>query len=393
MFSALVFAADMATLSVSDRTELRTRVPGTGQLAASADLETIPDLRLALWSRRLRFAVAYAPRLTLWDIGSSAQQFTQMQAGDVRLEWKGRRVQLSISESASYGGVSFAASSVSPGPAAADPTVTPPVSPQLPSFQPFPQPSIIQYMSSSTTLDARLTLRRWAFQAYAGYQLSGGADKAARAVLPLQTGPLGEVSASYSVSRQDQIVTTLTGSETSFSTGPEMILAGVTLGHRHQWARGTETRLTAGVSEARMRADSNSAHTFTTYPVAELAFERRGVPGGRVGVLAGARIAPVVNRLFGFVEERVEGTLGVTYERRRLATRGSISASRSVPATGPNATTLFGGELGAGYAVTRGVAFDGGARCLWQRQESTGAAFVQGTFFVGVTLRAPQVRF
>lgn len=96
-----------------------------------------------------------------------------------------------------------------------------------------------------------------------------------------------------------------------------------------------------------------------------------------------------MNRLYGDVEERVEATLGATYRARRLTTHAFASGSRSVPATGPYATSLFGGELGSSYGATRVVAVDGGLRSIWQRQEATREAFAQGTLFIGVTLLAP----
>ena len=76
---------------------------------------------------------------------------------------------------------------------------------------------------------------------------------------------------------------------------------------------------------------------------------------------------------------------------------------------------MFAGELGLAYTATDAVVFDVGARGLWQRGNQpigpsstpraagttgpTGAAgfseatIVQGLVFVGVTLRAPAMRF
>src|SRR5579871_3295994 len=109
MLPALILAADLSgSFTVSDRTELRGRVPGTAPLAASVDAETTVTARLALASRRFRFTFAYTPRLTLWDLGDRAFAPTQLQAGEARLEWIGRRVHLSLGETASYGSVSFA---------------------------------------------------------------------------------------------------------------------------------------------------------------------------------------------------------------------------------------------------------------------------------------------
>ena len=74
----VVLAADLSgSLTVSDRTEARVRAPGTvttvGTAAASLDLETVPEARLTLASRRARYVFTYAPRLTLWDVNTAAK--------------------------------------------------------------------------------------------------------------------------------------------------------------------------------------------------------------------------------------------------------------------------------------------------------------------------------
>jgi hypothetical protein len=99
-----------------------------------------------------------------------------------------------------------------------------------------------------------------------------------------------------------------------------------------------------------------------------------------------------VNRLLGIVDERVQGTLAAGYTYGRLATHAFAVASQSVPANGLYATKLVSGELSAGYAVSKVVGFDAGVRGMWQRADAAQAAFLQGTVFIGMTLRAPPIR-
>jgi hypothetical protein len=103
-------------------------------------------------------------------------------------------------------------------------------------------------------------------------------------------------------------------------------------------------------------------------------------------------LGPVINPLIGLVDQRVQGTLAASHTHRRLATKLFLSASQSVPPNGVNATSLLAGELGVAYGATRAVALDAGFRGFWQRQEASGASFLQATAFVGVTLRAPPMR-
>jgi hypothetical protein len=241
MLAAMLLAADLSgSFSVSDRTELRGRAPGTAPMAASLDAETALTARLSLASRRLRTSLAYTPRLTLWDIGSRVFAPTQLQGGEARLEWLGRRAQLSLAETASYGGLSFASSSLPPGPEG-----------QPPHVEAIPT-QIVQFVSSTTTLASRVMLRRWAVDTAFGYQLAGGADAAARAVMPLQTGPFGDATIEYAATRREHSVTRLSVVEAAFSSGTEALVAEADEGLRHVWSRLTETRL----SLARARAGS-----------------------------------------------------------------------------------------------------------------------------------------
>jgi hypothetical protein len=364
------------TLEVSDRTEVRVRVPGT-VAAAALDVETAPALRLTLGSRRLQLTLDEAPRLTLSELGRAAQP-AFFNGGEARVAWLGSLARLSLDETAGYGLVDFASSPVVPGTPAAPPSVS-----LIPAL------SILPYEASSTTLTSTLTLRRWAVATSVGYQLAGGATADARLLLPLEAGPFGEASADYAFARRDHAVLTLSASDTTFSSGPGDVLVEPSVGYRHLWSRTIETTLTLGAGEARARISPRAAATFETYPVIEGVLARRSGAEGQLDARASVRLGPVVNRLYGDVEERMEATLGASYRARRLTTHVFASGSRSVPATGPYATSLFGGELGSSYGATRVVAVDGGLRCIWQRQEATLAAFAQGTFFIGVTLLAP----
>ena len=383
MLTALAIPLDLAgAVTLSDRTEIRARAPGTYG-PASVDVETVINGRLTLRSRRLRLTLGYSPRLTIWDANTATAQPTLFHTGVARAEWFGRGTQVSLEEAGSYGGTNLAASSPSPGPEG-----QPPRPDLLPSSQ------VVQLASSTTTLAAGLKPRRWTIVARAGYQIWGGADAEARRRLPLLVGPFGEASAAYALSRADYAVAKLTASETTVSSGPESVLVDASLSYRRRWSRITdgslptaETWLTAGVSGGRMAVAPLASPSFAPYPVAEVGLERRPVASTRV--IASARLGPLVSQWTGLVDEWAQVTLGARHERKRLDADAFLSASRSVSASSPSTGSLVRGELSARYGVTKLVAFDGGVRGFWQRQEATGAALSVGTLFIGVTVRAP----
>jgi hypothetical protein len=396
MLGALPLAADIAaSVALSDRTETRLRDPGDAPTGPSVDVATTPDVRMVLASPRTAFTLDYAPRLTAWDINDVGVRPLWLHSGSARLEWRDDRTTLSLGQDASYGATNFAALTYAPTPEG-----TPPMPPRV---DVIPTPQIIQFESSTTTLGTRVEGRRWEFRSIAGYQLSGGADDAARLLIPLQKGPLAEAAMTLATSPVDRLATTVTGSETTFSSGPEIVLGEGDEGWRHQWSAVTEMDLTLGVSEARVRPSPLAPISTQTNPVAEAILELRIlVDEDRVTIRVGARLGPVVNRLLGIVDERVQGSLLSKWTHWPFAASAFASAQQSVPTGGPYATELLTGELGLSYVATEAVAFDVGVRGLWQRANEpavststpgatdiTEASLVQGIVFVGATLRAP----
>jgi hypothetical protein len=390
MFAALPMAADLAaTLTLSDRTETRLRDPGDTPTAPSVDIATMPEARLSLASSRSNFALAYTPRLTLWDVNDVGLRPLWLDAGSARFESRYGRTTLSLAQEASYGSMSFADLTFAPSPEGAPPRVD-----VIPSSQ------IVEFESTSTTLGSRTETHRWTLGSSIGYQLSGGADSASRLVIPLQKGPVAEAEATFAGSPVDGFATTLNASETTFSSGPEIILGEVDEGWRRRWSAVTETDLTLGVSEGRVRPSPLAQAVEQTNPVAEVILEHRILTDAdRVTIRIGSRLGPVVNRLLGIVDERIQGTLASKWTHGPLAANAFVSAQQSLNTGGPDATELVAGEISLSYAVTEAVAFDVGVRGLWQRAAqsltetpSVTATFAQGIIFVGVTLRAPTMR-
>jgi len=397
MLAALPFAGDVAaTIALSDRTETRLRQPGDASTGPSLDVETAPEARMTLALPRIGCALAYAPRLTFWDFNDVGVQPTWFHAGSLHLDWRNNETSLSVDQTASYGAMSFAGLALAPGPEG-----TPPRVDVIPTSQ------IIHVSSSSTTLGARTVIRRWELRSAVGYQLSGGATDVARTIIPQQRGPLADAALTYATSPVDHVATTVSAMKTTFSSGPEIALFEADEGYKHRWSAVTETNLVFGFSQARVQASPLLGATEETHPVAEATVDHGASTGvDRVTFHVGARVGPVVNRLLGVVDERVQGTLLSKWTRGPFVVSAFGSAQRSVPYEGPNATSLLTGELGLSYTAVEAVVFDAGVRGVWQRanqpQASTStpgatdvveASIAEGTVFFGVTFRAPTIRF
>ena len=401
-----------ASVALSDRTETRLRQPGDIPTEPSLDVSTVPEARLALAWPQVACTLKYDPRLTFWDIDQVGGRPTWVDAGAGHLDWHpSPEVTLSLDQDASYGAMSFAGLVFNPVPEGT-----------LPRVDVIPSSQILLFESSTTTLGSHITLRRWDFRSDVGYQLSGGADDVARAILPQQRGPLADAVLTYATSHVDHVATTLSASKTTFSSGPEIALAEADEGWEHAWSAFTKTTVTLGLSGDRDQGAPFVPVVRGTDPVAEVVLEQRVLSReDRVTFRAGARLGPVVNRLLGIVDERVQGTLVSNWTHGPFTVNALGAAQQSVPTDGPNATTLYTGELSVSYTVSYGVTsasssgssnsavedviFDMGVRGLWQRAAqplapdlTAGATDVaeasigQGLLFVGVTFHAPTIR-
>lgn len=384
MFAPLPIALGLAgTLALSDRSQALVRVPGTGDAHVSLDLETAPEARLMLSSRRMQYTLAYTPLFSLRDVGQGEFRGLMMNAATGRVEWMAERSRLSLEETAMYGSIDFSSTALAPSKPG-----------QPPRLDVIPTPQVIRFASSRTTLASRLTLQRWAFDLSVGYQLSGGATEEARRAMPFQKGGFGQTSAEYRVTRRDFAATTFTASETSFSSGPEAILTQLDERWRHLLSRVTTTELALGASVARFRMSSTSSYSFETHPVAEGVLRNQfSAWNGRVDLRSSVGVAPLVNQLLGTIEERLQATVVATHTKKHLATRVLVTASESIPPSRRDATRLFASEVGAAWTPRGIVGFDAGLRGFYERAEATGADFFQGTLFVGITFRADPVRF
>ena len=398
MLTGLWLAASLSgVIDLSDRTELRLRDPGDVANTAAIDLETAPDAKLTLSSRRARFTVSYIPRLTLWDMNVDLEAPVLLESGSARAEWHNRFEQWWIDQQASYGGTNLTALSYA--------TTATPSGTTTPRVDAVPVSRVIEYESSQTTIGTRVALRKWTFEWDLGYEVSGGAGVEDEAVLPKQYGPLAGGKADFAATRRSHFITAVTGEESTFSTGAQSTLVEGQESWRYSLRRSTTLELAAGAAEARVRPIEVFPYTHLTYPVAEVALEQAYASALQDRWVArfNVRVEPVINRLFGTVDERAEAALRGTWTRRRTQVNADITAQETVESHDQNGVELIYGEASVSMPTSASgtVAFDVGTRCTAQRlntpiapgsSEFTQASFVQGILFVGVTFRARPMR-
>jgi hypothetical protein len=393
----MLLAADLTTaLELSDRSEIRVRAPGSATVL-SLDAETAIRAQLALSAKDFRATLAYAPRLTLWDIGGPAFQPTALQGGDLRVEWRARHAVVSIEEGAEYGGVGFGALPVEPGAVGMQTEPGMQVNPGMqggpPRIQAIPSVGIVDYLASTTTLASDITQRGLTMRLAAGYALAGGATADARTSLPLISGPFAEINAEWAGTRVDRPILRVAAAEYQFDPGPESMLGEADAGWRHRWSRVTETRLAAGGAVSEQHGPSDAAHTYTPFPVVEAELDERAVGGAHVDMAFTTRLGPMLNRLYGVIDERAEASVTLTHHYRRLVTHGFFGVSQSTDWQNTYATSLVAGEVGVARPMNAIVALDAGVRTFWQRTYGVSAPLLQSTFYVGVTLPSRPLRF
>jgi hypothetical protein len=401
----LTAAALVGTLDVSERTEFRLRYPGLNPEGAAMDLEADPDIRLTLASRSTSLLLEYTPQLAAWDLNETGIQPDYLNRGIARLEWKGRRLRLSLSEAASYGVQSYGSLAS-----------TQPVDGSPARVDVFPSIGTFLYESSTSTLEAKWTSGRWLLTGSGGYQLSGGADAVARETLPFQSGPFLVLAENYSVTRRDRAITTASGIDATFSSGVDDALVQLDEGWRHQWSRETFSLLRGGIAEGATRGLSASdalegpgaPYRFATEPVAMATLQRDFV--GRVNtgeVNVTASLGPTINPIGAFLDERVGVSTAGHYERGRVGLRGQITLSESVPTSELTGVRIFYTEIASSYRVSRAVTLEIGARSLWQAPTASAAVLAeaprddlyvpvtvfQEVIFAAVVLQASTIHF
>ena len=407
MFHALpVSAAAGGTFTVTDRTEVRARMPDIVTNAPLAlDLDTRIDARATLSSHNAEYMLAYQPSLTLLDMNAGGIQPAVLNGLVASAEWRSHRTSVMVTERGTYGQMAFESLSGLPAPGTPTaPTTTPGTPVPLPSQTVIAPVQSYTFGSSETAVTSTVMLRPWTLTTRVGYQLSGGINES---VIPFQNGPFGYFIGEYRLGSRDNLDTVVSAAEASFSTGTENLLVSAEEQWRHRWARLTDTMLSAGAYGARIRTATDAPYQTNGNPEAAAAIDQRFQRGAsQTELRAEVRVAPIINPLTGLVDNRVMGTVWAGWNYRRIGFRGYVTASESLQQDTAIASKVVAGELDASFRATEAITFDAGGRAVFQDQNTQAvspdptqpAPIVSNTFnqtvvFFAVTVRAVKARF
>jgi len=159
----------------------------------------------------------YAPRLLLGDDSQGSTQL--LHRGRGLLDWRSGGHRIEVDQVASIGQMDFSPLTGNQ-PGTTPTTPLPTTDPQLAQIRSIP------FISSTSTLRYSGALdRRWQVAGSVGYSVAGGRTLAARALVPLQQGPLGSLGIRWAATAVDDLGLNLAASEVSSSSGSTSVLS------------------------------------------------------------------------------------------------------------------------------------------------------------------------
>jgi hypothetical protein len=376
----LGLAALRGTVEISNRVQVAAR-DGVAAAGPTLDVETSPDVKLGVRSRRWELTADYAPRFTGTLLGVAPQSYV-LQQSRLGARFQGVRASIELYQDAGYGRLSLLALLADPG-----------AMPGTPRLAALPKAEIIDYAWSRTGLVSRLAAsRRWGFTLAADSSLSGGVGESARAAMPFQTALHGGISAEYAASRKDHLITSLDASRALFSSGWDDTLIESKLSWRHDLRRDTTATLAGGIGWASSYTDVSRVARASAVPIAEAKLTHRP-RASSIDLGLTVRLAPIFDGLSGRIDERVESLAAVTWTpARALAIQGQLGVARSIPWSEGEALSLGFGGVTITYRVNDILQLDTGARSAWAGGRGVDTP-AQWMAFAGATLRIPTLRF
>jgi hypothetical protein len=351
MVSALVCSlvlAAPATYDVSLRSEVRGTPEGTTevQFNPSVSLEAPVPGHFSLLG-------SYTPRIVLFE--ALAPTATYLHRGRVASFWRAAKgTRLVLDEQLLYGLSSFSwLQTAAEGGA--------------PTFDRLAKVPPLNYFSTSTSFGIEQALsRKVGLGLSAAYLVSGGADAAARAIVPIQRGPRLALRVAWAFATQDSLLGALDAYASSYSSIQTSYVADANVGWRHVFSRVMDFDMGAGVAVSREKfADSSSSSLYPYFG----AGIRRGILEKRGGqYLAGSlrvRLAPAVDPLTGIVYARADLFGNIDYSPIRkltLAVGGGGSRGLSGVLRGD---TLGFAQAYANYELSKHFSVTAGTRAVW----------------------------
>jgi hypothetical protein len=392
MIAALALIADLRTLQLVDWTEARVRAD-SGQNVAF-DLTTSPTATMAIRGHTWELVLTEAPFFALPDLEASVSP-TILETATLELGWHSRDVQVSLSESGSYGSENTANLRVPVAQAGMAQQVVNGV-----------QAQTLYYASSLTNLAMSYSpSRRWRYSLRGSYFAYGGVREIDRQTIAFQHGEAAEASVAYGFSRRDATFLQLDGTRSETNTGPCFTdLTGVTgttcapdsyigtalVGLRHALSPVSDASVGVGAGVVRARLGPQYLYETTYYPQASATYEYRlTLEHRRTVARVDAELTPTIDVRDGAVDDRAQLTGTMTWLSGRLTLSGAFGGARSVGVSMVEPSTVVFASVRADQRLDRHFVLSFGLSYFWQSQDNpTGGESVISSAMASLAITA-----
>jgi hypothetical protein len=306
--------------------------------------------------------------------------------GELRL---GQTSILRLRQRGGYGAVDLSPVSAAAQVAGADPATA---APRLPPGSGF---ALLQESRTAAEVDSALS-QRLRISGSAAWTVSGGADAAARAAMPLSRGPQGRATLEWAATRLDLLRAQLAALETRYSNGRSAAMASLTGEWRTTLSRSADFSLSGGPAIGRI---SDEGQPVRTVPYAVGAADLRLAVGRDVRTSAGVSAEPLGDPLTGELVERASAHVSAGWEPSgrpsvtlRLSGSVAVTGGSGGPDSAEKGDRFLQAELSARLPVSAHSALSVGARGAALSRPLPGQPARQWVAFVGYVVELPQLR-
>ena len=404
--------AQMITVGVGDRTEARyLRVDDKRE-----EIQTTPDVKVALAFRRADVSLTYAPSLLITPLERTPHQRLLLHVAALSADYRWQRTTFGFGSNLRFGDVNFrvaalqqaGTTSTTPtpdmgkAPSPGDQPITTPGGTPAPTVSTNPTAATpqqqtqivnraVKHLTSTTSLTfSHLATRELTFPGFATYAVSGGMNVAARRDYPFTRGWfVGSTGVNTQrLGEQDTLTTSVVGQALWSSNQNDVLGLLSTESWRHRLRPATRSSLSLGLSVTR-EARTDGLVAVSIFPTAGAGIDdAERLAHGQLVLTLNVFSAPAFDAVRATVDPRVgvRGTLG--WSRDDFFTTASAGAAKSVAPQGNNAAAFdsYDGSFQLGYSIFDGVVLDAGARGTAQRFQQQTAVPPSWTTFVGLTL-------
>jgi hypothetical protein len=347
-FGALVATLVMAA-PASYEVSLRSEVRGSNQRQGDAQLNPVLSLRLPFGQFSL--LTSYTPRILLFEPGipqTVSLLHNGRIAGELRLSKAGRLI---LEQLLSYGWNSFsylmlAAENVAPS---------------------FDRLATIQtpflYFGESTTLGIEQALSSHvALGITAGYSIGGGADSAARQIVPITHSPRASLRLAWKVGTRDYFLTEWIGYAAFYSSVQRSYVLDGSVGWRHEFSKDADFDVLIGAGGTHEIGPVLLEDRL--YPYFNAGIRRRFRRGPSHALTGGwyVRVAPTIDTIAGYTYARAETYGTLAYSPVRSVTLASALGGALALDSPIKGQKLGYAAVSVAYEVTHELTLSAGVR-------------------------------